>query len=84
MPARFFSRLQNCSEADGELQAEYLLTDRGYDTAAITLKAVEENMIPAILPLYSYRKERMSDASFSSILIRRLAIFLDCSSAASY
>lgn len=30
--------------------AEYLLADRGYDTDAIILKAVDEGMIPVIPP----------------------------------
>jgi len=31
-------------------QAEYLLADRGYDTDAIILKAVDEGMTPVIPP----------------------------------
>ena len=33
-----------------DFQAKYLLADRGYDTDAIILKAVDEGMIPVILP----------------------------------
>ena len=56
MPVRFFitsGTTADCTVAAqliGGFQAEYLLADRGYDTAAIIRKAVNEGMIPVIPP----------------------------------
>ncbi|WP_370687952.1 IS5 family transposase [uncultured Oscillibacter sp.] len=56
MPVRFFitsGTTADCTVAAQLIegfQAEYLLADRGYDTDAIILKAVDEEMIPVIPP----------------------------------
>ena len=56
MPVRFFitsGTTADCTVAAQLIegfQAEYLLADRGYDTDAIILKAVNEGMIPVIPP----------------------------------
>ena len=56
MPVRFFitsGTTADCTVAARLIegfQAEYLLADRGYDTDAIILKAVDEGMIPVIPP----------------------------------
>ena len=56
MPVRFFitsGTTADCTVAEQLItgfQAEYLLADRGYDTDAIILKAVDEEMIPVIPP----------------------------------
>ncbi len=56
MPVRFFitsGATVDCTAAARLIegfQAEYLLADRGYDTDAIILKAVDEGMTPVIPP----------------------------------
>ena len=56
MPVRFFitsGTTADCTVAAQLIEgfrAEYLLADRGYDTDAIILKAVNEGMIPVIPP----------------------------------
>lgn len=56
MPVRFFitpGTTADCTVAARLIegfQAKYLLADRGYDTDAILLKAVDEGMIPVIPP----------------------------------
>ena len=56
MPVRFFitsGTTADCTIAAQLIegfQAEYLLADRGYDTDAILLKAVDEGMTPVIPP----------------------------------
>ena len=56
MPVRFFitsGTTADCTIAARLIegfQAQYLLADRGYDTDAIILKAVDEGMIPVIPP----------------------------------
>ena len=56
MPVRFFitsGTTADCTIAAQLIegfQAEYLLADRGYDTDAIILKAVDEGMTPLIPP----------------------------------
>lgn len=56
MPVRFFissGTTADCTAATqliAGFRAEYLLADRGYDTDAIILKAVDEGMTPLIPP----------------------------------
>ena len=56
MPVRFFissGTTADCTVAAqliAGFRAEYLLADRGYDTDAIILKAVDEGMTPVIPP----------------------------------
>ena len=45
-------------------QAEYLLADRGYDTDAIILKAVDEGMTPVIPPRKNRKHLREYDEYF--------------------
>ena len=42
-------------------QTEYLLADRGYDTDAIILQAVEARMIPVIPPKKNRKQPRVYD-----------------------
>ena len=58
-------------------QAEYLLEDRGYDTDAIILKAVDEGMIPVIPPRKSRKHPRKYDKYFYKLrhLLRTLSCF---------
>ena len=61
MPVRFFissGTTADCTVAAqliAGFRAEYLLADRGYDTDAIILKAVDEGMTP-VIPLRKNRK----------------------------
>jgi transposase len=70
MPVRFFvtsGTTADCTIAARLIegfQAEYLLADRGYDTDAIILKAVDEGMIPVIPPRKSRKHPRKYDKYF--------------------
>ena len=61
MPMRFFATdatIADCSVAErliADFQSEYLLVDRGYDTAAIIRCALQAGMIP-VIPLKKNRK----------------------------
>ncbi len=62
MPVRFFitsGTTADCTVAARLIegfQAEYLLADRGYDTDAIILQAMEQDMIP-VIPSKKNRKQ---------------------------
>ena len=62
MPVRFFitsDTTADCTVAARLIegfQAEYLLADRGYDTDAIILQAMEQDMIP-VIPSKKNRKQ---------------------------
>ena len=67
MPVRFFissGATADCTIAAQlieRFQAEYLLADRGYDTDAIILKAVDEGMTPVIPPRKNRKHPREYD-----------------------
>lgn len=69
MPVRFFitpGTTADCTVAARLIegfQAKYLLADRGYDTDAILLKAVDEGMIPVIPPRKNRKHLREYDES---------------------
>ena len=83
MPVRFFvtsGTTADCTIAARLIegfQAEYLLADRGYDTDAIILKAVDEGMIPVIPPRKSRKHPRKYDKYFYKLrhLLRTLSCF---------
>lgn len=58
-------------------QAEYLLADRGYDTDAIILKAVDEGMTPVIPPgkNRNHLREYENISTNSAISLRTLSGF---------
>ena len=76
MPVRFFitsGTTADCTIAAQLIegfQAEYLLADRGYDTDAIILKAVDEGMTPVIPPRKNRKHLREYDEYFYKLLKR--------------
>ena len=81
MPVRFFitsDTTADCTVAARLIegfQAEYLLADRGYDTDAIILQAMEQDMIP-VIPSKKNRKQLREWRDIATRYAKNLASFV--------